>query len=274
MSAFYPNVACFYFCYWMLNVSKQHLSGPQKTIVQSVMDAAAAGTTIPAQEWYNFNLFTAWRNPYYIVYRDYATETFPTLYTDLVGAWSFEGTTNAAYGGFTDPSMNTSTSLGAGKILQGANFIDHTNYVGMSPQPYSGTVFTMNIWVYVRSVPDFKAIWIDNVFNFGLFVNYPSGAIGYGGTSQIDANTALPLNEWVMVTVTGDASGMHVYYNTVDVSVSNPPVSSSYLFNFSTGNINYFFDGYMDAAALWHRVLTPAELLILYNDGVGRQFPY
>ncbi len=66
-----PNIAAIGFCDWMLNISNQKLSGPQRLIVQKVYDAAVNVYPIEDQVWYNFNLFSAWRNKYYMVYRDY-----------------------------------------------------------------------------------------------------------------------------------------------------------------------------------------------------------
>lgn len=67
-----PNDACMLFCQWMLNISPQRLSNSQRLIVTQVYLAARDQYPIEDQVWRNFNLFTAWRNPYYIVYRSYA----------------------------------------------------------------------------------------------------------------------------------------------------------------------------------------------------------
>lgn len=66
----YPNDLALSFCDWLLNVSWQKLSGPQKIIVQAVQTAAGSQSSVSDQTWTNFNLFTSWRYPFFRVYYD------------------------------------------------------------------------------------------------------------------------------------------------------------------------------------------------------------
>lgn len=86
-----PNADCALFGTWLLNISWQSLSGPQRVLVQSITTAALAGTQVTNQEWSNFNKFTAWRFPFYQVYAFLAT-TSPFIldnYPGAAAAWSF-----------------------------------------------------------------------------------------------------------------------------------------------------------------------------------------
>jgi len=66
----YPNPIAEDFCYWMLNVSAQKLTGPQRVIVAAVYTAAVAQSSVTDQQWWNFNNFTAWRYPFFRVWYD------------------------------------------------------------------------------------------------------------------------------------------------------------------------------------------------------------
>lgn len=64
----YPNVQCYHFCYWMLNVSWQTLTPPRLTLIQTVYTAASTGASVTDVEFNNFTQITAWRFPYYTVW--------------------------------------------------------------------------------------------------------------------------------------------------------------------------------------------------------------
>jgi hypothetical protein len=81
--AVFPNYQCTQFCYWLQNFSWLRLSGPQDALVTIVYNAGLNQTSVTDQQWLNFNQFTAWRNQYYIVWRDYSNYLLPDTSTWL-----------------------------------------------------------------------------------------------------------------------------------------------------------------------------------------------
>ena len=81
--AVYPNYQCTQFCYWLQNFSWLRLSGPQDALVTIVYNAGLNQTSVTDQQWLNFNQFTAWRNKYYIIWRDYSNYLLPETSTWL-----------------------------------------------------------------------------------------------------------------------------------------------------------------------------------------------
>lgn len=80
----YPNIETVGFCYWMLNVSWQRLTPPRQNLIELVYDAALNSTSVTDTEWNNFTQVTAWRYPYYLVYKNladtYCSELIQWLY--------------------------------------------------------------------------------------------------------------------------------------------------------------------------------------------------
>lgn len=81
--AVYPNYQCTQFCYWLQNFSWLRLSGPQDALVTIVYNAGLNSTSVTDQQWLNFNQFTAWRNKYYVIWRDYSNYFLPETITWL-----------------------------------------------------------------------------------------------------------------------------------------------------------------------------------------------
>ena len=80
--AYAPNYDCANFCYWMLNLSWQRLTGPQTVLVNTVYSAALAQTTVTDQQWKDFTMISAWRSKYYESWGKYAS-----YYNSLCQSW-------------------------------------------------------------------------------------------------------------------------------------------------------------------------------------------
>lgn len=80
--AYAPNYDCANFCYWMLNLSWQRLTGPQTVLVNTVYTAALAQTTVTDQQWKDFTMISAWRSKYYESWGKYAS-----YYNSLCQSW-------------------------------------------------------------------------------------------------------------------------------------------------------------------------------------------
>jgi len=66
----YPNNSCLLFCDWMLNVSWQVLTPTRLSLIQTIYTAALNGTSVTQQQYNNFTQVTAWRYPYYLVWKE------------------------------------------------------------------------------------------------------------------------------------------------------------------------------------------------------------
>lgn len=269
-----PNEACAYFCRWMLHISKQHLSGPQHVLVTTVFNSAIDQVPISDQDWYNFNLFTAWRDPYYIVYRDYARQVYPSLNVDLLAAWSFEGTTDAVFGAYPDTVLTVTTSLNNGRVLRGANFQGAGYYIAPSIV-YLPVAYTLSFWLKIPAYRiQAQALFIDYGFGRGSYIDEVTNKIVITGATILTSTLPVPLNTWLHVIITNDVTGGHIYFNTLDVSDSNPVLNQGYIGTFSSPGITYFYQGSMDAINIWSRVLTSDERNDLYQDRLGLQYPF
>lgn len=80
--AYTPNYDCANFCYWMLNLSWQRLTGPQTVLVNTVYNASLAQTTVTDQQWKDFTMISAWRSKYYESWGKYAS-----YYNSLCQSW-------------------------------------------------------------------------------------------------------------------------------------------------------------------------------------------
>jgi len=74
----YPNDKCELFCYWMLFVSWQKLTPPRSLVIKDVYTAAIAKTSVSQNTWDNFTQVTAWRAPFFEIWRDYSSVYSPT----------------------------------------------------------------------------------------------------------------------------------------------------------------------------------------------------
>lgn len=96
--AYYPNFDCANFCYWMLNLSWQRLTGPQTVLITTVYNASLAQTSVSDQQWKDFTMVSSWRSKYYESWGKYASyynsncqtwlnnlpSTPPTWYSSIV----------------------------------------------------------------------------------------------------------------------------------------------------------------------------------------------
>lgn len=269
-----PNSAAIGFTNWLLNISKQHLSGPQRVIVTEVYNAAVGAYPISEQTWYNFNLFSAWRNRFYEVYRDYATQTFPDLLTNLLLAINFDGNSDNLVDSV--PSVDTAITYGVpfGKINEGAFFDGVTSNI-MTEHLSVGSVFTVNMWIN-RSVTASGFNILIGGISSNIFYMLGGGTGFRWETSLANNNVSFTVNpsQWYMVTLKQDGTDVWIYVDGIVIAMfpgQAVPASFDFLGSFSGGSQ---YTGSMDILAIWDRELTDAEILENYNAGVGIQYPF
>lgn len=269
-----PNSACIVFCYWLLNLASQRLSGPQRLIVTDVYNAAVGVYPVSAQTWHNFNLFTAWRKPYFDVYNEFVTYTDPTLLTNLIASFSYEGNVLDDTGNFNGTNYNITFNNAFGKVLQGAYFngincINDTNNIPV------GAGYSFSLWVHpLVTGPAAQFLWA--TAGGGASINWDKATTAVT-MSALGVNTSVgnaAIGAWTLLTISISATHITTYNNGTLV-VSNPYSHVPEFFNrIGQGGGLGYFDGWLDIMCAWDRELTQADVTALYNAGAGIQYPF
>lgn len=271
---FQPNTACAGFCLWMLTVSKQHLSGPQRALVTIIYNAAIGNYPVTSQQWYNFNLFAAWRNPYYLVYRDYGQVTAPGLLTNLISTYSLEGNSidPASSNNGTDTAITY--SLLNGKVLQGAGFNGSTSKIvigAITP----GAIFSLGFWVKAAPIGGgIEDIITPSASPVGLTLDKTSYKLKWfdGGFKTMSAS--INPSTWENIVITSDGTNFLFYFNGGLDSSYSFAVTAPSLDNIGGATNNSYYNGDLDIISFWQRCLTPTDVTAFYNSGAGIQYPF
>lgn len=287
----YPNIQCYYLCVWMLTISSQRLTGSQITVTENIRDAALAQTSVTANEWQNFNEYAAWRNPYYLVYRDYQSTAPTSLLTDLENYYEFEGNSNDSHGSLNGTDSGVAYSTSYGKISQGVRNNNTSSYISIGGNSdfdyiHSPCIFTINFWMrkgstslnynplgnftantakgFIMSFTSnpYTQLYLTNGSNnvYSLFYNIM-------GRFVFDTN-------WNMITFCADGTYGYFYVNGVlrykaelGTVIAGSAAASVRIFN--TAAIGGSSPMDMDELGFWSRCLNLAEVGMLYNNGNG-----
>lgn len=215
-----------------------------------------------------------------------------TLNTSLVAYWQLDeasGTRNDSQGANHLTDNNTVTSA-AGKIGNAAQFTTaNSEYLSISDNADisvgAGVSFSMAVWAYM-----------DTLQNQGIISKYGAGGnrdylLWYYTVSGFNCDVSDDGSS--LVTAVGGtastATWYHLYmeYDTAtkkaSIAVNNGTLASSsatvtagvfdgtnpFKLGSNDGEIN-FFNGRLDEAAFWKRILTASERTELYNAGSGK----
>lgn len=292
----YPNIDCYFLCLWMLNVSEQRLTGSQITVTQNIRDAALAQTGVTENEWNNFNLFAAWRNPYYIVYRDYRSSLQTDLNNGLLHYYDFEGNSNDQVGSINGTDSNIIYSNSYGKIGQGARNNTSTGNIILGSVSDFNFIHTTGIFAYnfwsLNTSTTATAFTIGNASSAGnrgfytlctgvSLLSNPcfNGGVGSGYLYQHSVTSPITDTNWHMITIAGDGAFMYFYIDSIlrsKVTMQNKGVGNatnvlrlfSLLGTYANPSIN------IDELGIWDRNLNQAEIIELYNSGNGLAYPF
>lgn len=269
-----PNGDALAFCDWLLNISWQKLSSSQRLIVLSVQSAATGNYPISNNTWTNFNKFTAWRFPFYQVYKNLSSLVSPGLLIDLLASYNFDGSSLDALGNFDGADANMTYPAASGVIGGSALFngIDSSISVGGIPM---GVNTSFALWYkadptcpaygkILHTGGSFSGLFYDKSQNY-FAINLP-GILFY----------TPPINSGVyncLVVAYGIAS-YQVYLNGVQIhdgaGVSLP--SSISLIGSDGGG--QLCKGNLDILNFWQKQLQPSEAADFYNAGAGLQYPF
>lgn len=269
-----PNTAAIGFTNWMLNISRQHLSGPQRVIVEQVLAAAIGGFPVSDQIWYNFNLFSAWRNPYYLVFLDYASVSVPSLLSGIVAAYNFEGNSNDSVSGLNGTDTDITYGLPYGKIDQGALFSLMSSEIDLPSISLSNT-FTLSLWVNISVIAGSYAAILGRASSRpGLIILPGSNIIDWDVSSDFTFTNPITIGAWNLITLRSNAGFLECFLNNVKDPTSYsgvPGTSIQRLGNFAGSE---WFLGNMDMLNIWNRPLSDLEINQLWNGGAGIQYPF
>jgi hypothetical protein len=235
-----------------------------------------------------------------------------TLWTSVYGVWnadtlgtSLDTSIYAVYNGdnVNDSSGNSrngtnvnNVTFTTGKVGNAFTF-NGSNYVGLPTNSLSLTSFSFNFWIFNPSVQsntifsDYgndgqqKGIYIDltngnshtiRLVAFNNSTNYT--VVSAGGNSGF-------INRWSMATITFSGTSVNIYLDGSLVSTGTMPNAINYVASsfpcigaFKSNNgtpSGYLSSGTkLDAFTIWNRALTANEVLSLYNEGTGAEYPF
>jgi hypothetical protein len=230
--------------------------------------------------------------------RGFDVDTAGTLTTSLISYWPFDEFSNGgvqtnrsdAYSTNT-LTDNATTASSTGKKINGADFesgnsefLEITDNTALS----TGDIdFSVSAWANLESTGANRTILSksdsSSVGEYELYYNDSSSKFEFilrnsSGTTVCTATdtTVISTATWYFVVAWHDASGntcnIQVNNNTATSAAESGTVSDSAA-NFRVGarytTEELFFDGIIDEAGFWKKVLSSAERASLYNSGNG-----
>ena len=226
-----------------------------------------------------------------------------SLFTNLISWWTLDepsdGTapvirldssgTNDLTDNNTTPSVAAKVNLGADLELANTEFLSHIDNASLS---FADEDFTLACWVNAETYGGANrriiSKWGAIAANQEYLLYYSNGAnrlqflVSDGvGAGSVAANTlgAPVIATWYLVIAWHDSVA-----NTINIEVNDGGVDSvayalgchdgpsSFGLGADPDNLIEHFDGILDEAALWRRILTAAERTALYNAGSGVGF--
>lgn len=226
-----------------------------------------------------------------------------TLLTDIVAAWHLDEASGAradATGRGNNLTDNNTVTQAAGKIGNAAQFTRaNSEYLSREDNAdlTMGDIdFTFAAWFYLDSKPVGAAQAILSKYSGGgqdcyelYYWETPDRLrllVSSTGANQVEVVAAAfgspALSTWHLVVAWHDAAN-----DTINIQVDDGAVNSvAHALGVFAGNAQFrigavqfgggshFWDGRIDAAHIWKRVLTAAERTELYNAGNGREYPF
>ena len=216
--------------------------------------------------------------------------------TGLVGHWAFDdgvGPTavDSSPNGYDGTLVGTPTWDSGPEGFGGALLFDVRSLDGIQgvPECNPGSVFTLSIWAY----------WLDSTYEGAQIQHFMTKSDGWASDTmmwqwELHANavdpdvtdkilisytaggatlssSTMPANEWVHLTVTFDGTDAQLFINGIADAIGPVPfsVGTKTDAGFYIGKSNYLggtvtrvrsFDGYLDEARVYNRVLSQADI--------------
>ena len=215
------------------------------------------------------------------------------------GYYRFEGNsidTKNAHNG-TDSNVTYNSSYG--KYGQGVSFNATTSYITVASHADNTNIFasggSISVWVYAKSLGEgsFGRVWDKSSdstvghtsylsLSSGTNYQYRFGAIWDALSTWTTNGYVIPQNTWTHICVTynsaSTANDTKIYINGASTAITETATpsgtyksdSAAALF-FGNRNLNdRTWDGYIDEYILFNDVLTPTEVLSVYNSQIKK----
>lgn len=264
------------------SVTAEGLSNVRVTVVISCPNYSTTGVSkVDVTVTYN----SPQRSVAYSTFTSGSSATPLDVTTGLVGWWKFNGNANDSSGNANNGTgTNVTLTTGQNGTANGAySFNGSTSYINTTNSATFNTPnLTMSAWVKYSSLSGLQTI-IAKELNYkyrwdsGGFYTVATGPTGvsWGTVSNFTPSPAPVVGNWYHVACTVNSTGAQIIVYVNGVQVGSPstlsPVITAYNTNtvrigsYSTGTEG--FNGVIDDARFYNRVLSPSEITTVYNGG-------
>lgn len=224
-------------------------------------------------------------------------ECFNVDKTGLVEHYSLDQTANpliGSLGAYNATAYNSTLGVTA-KINKGLRSVNSNSYTVLGSLQFYPPDFTINLWIYPTSRPQWNGILIygrnvaDNsvAISWQLTYHYaPNQSYADLMFQSLTTNTTswnikpnptniITLNKWWMITITKSGTNAKMYINGVlNNSITNAANLRYIAYETKIGSTttNRNFAGTIDDLSFFSRALSDAEITNLYNGGDGLPF--
>lgn len=269
------------------------LGKPVRTLLLSRMKALAATGTLTIDT----STVTDTGQVPAVKFTDKAKELYymdpaNNIVSNLISVWHLEegsGNRADAYGTNTLTDNNTVIS-NSGKVVTAGQFTAaNSEYLSVTDNAslsMNSTDFTIAAWVYADSLGQNRFFLTKDDLSgqreYGLYYLASTGKFRFyvgnaaGTVSEVeDTSTTVAAGTWYLVIGWHDDTN-----NTINIQVNNATaVSTAYTSDVKDGTADFvlgrvgttaYWNGMIDEATVWKRVLTAGERTFLYNNGNGQ----
>ena len=199
----------------------------------------------------------------------------------LVGYWPFTGNTNDAStaGNNLTNSGATLTTDRFGNSNEAYNFNGSSQSMTKTSPSFTfgpTSSFTVSFWMYKPTLSYGVALMNSSGANGNFIWNVQTGATGnfqFGtnkqGSTWAWAQSSYAINQWYHVVATYNNGAMTLYLNGTSVATQTFTQTTAATTNLplyvGKGHSGNYFTGKVDDLGIWNRVLTQAEITLLYT---------
>lgn len=209
------------------------------------------------------------------------------LTDNIVGYWKFDeqdltgsGTIIDAVTGSLHNGTNYGTTNVTGKINTAYNFTGGANVINISNLAEKGD-YSVIAWAKMEQFRTNNYVFLfkpNETFTNGFYIN-SAGANFYNGSTITAPLTHVYRNLWYLIALTKSGTNYSVYIfpenDTTGYSTASGVTTDIDVTGIEFGTTLAFdFEGIIDEGGMWSRALTTSELIQLYANGTGFQYPF
>ena len=195
----------------------------------------------------------------------------------LAGYWGFDDGSGTIAGDssgnnlnvtlFNTPTWQTSANCKIGSCLLLNGTTNYGAYSGATP--FSTQVGTITAWAYPQGTTSSAFIFAMYTGTDRHYISWSTSFnIARGNPStNISLGSSLPLNNWYFLVMTWDNSTMKGYLDGAYINqaaYTNTAIPQTY-FSIGSQAAASYFNGKIDDVSVYNRVLSVAEIQVLYN---------